>query len=167
MPILTLIFAVIFFSRCTDDKSSSGETDDQSASAFDLNEARGIIQEKTKRFTEAHILKDTAYLNNIVSNDARYFPPNSEIVVGKEAIALLNTEWVNYEIQEFTEETITFYGNEDYLIDEGTYFLRFGEDGVTDRGKYINIWTKVNGDWKICSNIWNTSLPLSMMDEEK
>ncbi|MBK6989291.1 MAG: nuclear transport factor 2 family protein [Bacteroidetes bacterium] len=108
---------------------------------------------------QAYITKDTAYLNNIFTQDAKTYPPNSDVVTGRVAISAVNSEWVNYGIKEFSEESTSFYGNEDYLIDEGKYYLRYGENDIIDKGKYINIWKKENGDWKIYSNIWNTSLP--------
>jgi hypothetical protein len=83
------------------------------------------------------------------------------MVTGRDSIAAINWEWVNYGIKEFTEETTAFYGTEDYVIDEGNYYLVFGKDGVVDKGKYINIWKKEDGDWKILSNIWNTNLPMA------
>ena len=129
------------------------------ASIFDLAAAKKIIEEKNKQFTKAHITGDTAFLNNIVTRDAKCFPPNSEVVVGRAAIAPLNVQWINYGIKEFTEETTDFFGNEDYLIDEGSYLVRYGKDNTIEKGKYINIWKKENGDWKICSNIWNTNTP--------
>ena len=44
------------------------------------------------------------------------------------------------DIKEFREKTTAFYGNEDYLIDEGTYYLRYGKDNTVEKGKYINVW---------------------------
>ena len=116
--------------------------------------------------TEAHISKDTSFLNNIFTEDARVLPPNSEILTGRKAISQLNTDWVNYGIYEFKELTTSFYGNQDYLIDEGTYYLRYGEENTIDKGKYINIWKNVNGEWKLYSNIWNTNLPIEAINLE-
>lgn len=31
----------------------------------------------------------------------------------------------------------------------------FLKAGVTERGKYINVWKHVNGEWRIQANIWN------------
>lgn len=71
--------------------------------------------------------------------------------------ASFNLEATKGQIQ---EQTQAFYGNEVYLIDEGTYYLRYGEENTLDEGKYINIWKNEGSTWKLHSNIWNTSLPL-------
>lgn len=43
-------------------------------------------------------------------------------------------------------------------MDEGIYVLTYGE-GVTERGKYINVWKHVNWNWRIQANIWNSDAP--------
>lgn len=156
--LLFIIFIAIFLLSCDNKNSSSSENVEVKTVAFDLNEMRNKIQDKTNRFTEAHITMDTAYLNNSFTKDAKVFPPNSDVVIGRPAISQLNSDWVNYGIYEFKEESSSFYGNEDFLIDEGTYYLRYGEENTIDNGKYINIWKMEDGEWKIYSNIWNTSL---------
>ena len=158
----TLFIAIniiaFFLMGCGNTKSPQ-ENNAEQADAFNLEEARSTIAEKTKRFTEAHITKDTLYLNNSFAKDAMAYPPNSDVVAGWSTISKLNADWVNYGVYEFTETSIRFYGNAEYLIDEGTYHMRYGPENTIDDGKYINIWKQEDGDWKIFSNIWNTSLP--------
>lgn len=156
---LPFIFGLMLYS-CSNKNNSKVETYENRVVEFDLNMAKIKIQDKTKKFTEAHITKDTSYLNNSFTEDARVFSPNSEMVTGRKDISKLNSDWVNYGIYEFKEETTLFYGNEDYLIDEGTYYLRYGVENIIDKGKYINIWKNDNGEWKLYSNIWNTNLPV-------
>jgi ketosteroid isomerase-like protein len=118
------------------------------------------IRKKTDAFTAAHISKDTAYLNGIFTKDARVLAPNMDVVQGRKAISRLNEEWVNYGIYQFEEVSTHLYGAGNYLVDEGNYFMIYGPDSTSERGKYVNIWKKVNGNWKIYSNIWNSSLPM-------
>lgn len=130
-----------------------------SAAAFDVTAMRKIIEGKNSQFTQAHITGDTTFLNNIFTRDGKAFPPNSDVVIGRSAIAAVNSQYVQFGIKEFREETTAFYGNEDFLIDEGTYYIRYGRDDTIDKGKYLNVWKKEDGDWKIFTNMWNTSMP--------
>lgn len=91
--------------------------------------------------------------------DAKIFAPNAEVVVGRPAIAALNLEYIKFGINEFREVTTALYGNDDYLINEGNYFMIYGKENTNEKGKFINIWKKIDGDWKIYSNIWNTNIP--------
>ena len=156
-PCIILLFAALAVS-CTNENSTPKETDKPLA-VFDLNAAQKIIKEKSDKFTQSHITRDTAYLNNIFAADAKVFPPNADVVIGRTAIAAVNNEWVNFDFKEFIEESTAFYGNEEFLVDEGNYFLRFGEEDIIDKGHYINIWKQENGEWKMFTNMWNSSLP--------
>jgi ketosteroid isomerase-like protein len=129
----------------------------ESEKKFNLDTAKAEILALTAQFTEAHLEKDTAFLNNIFTSDARIYPPNAPMTQGKKDIAQLNYDWVNYGIYEFVEVSRNCYGSEECLVDEGSYFLRYGDEQIRETGDYINIWKKVRGEWKIYSNIWNAS----------
>jgi ketosteroid isomerase-like protein len=49
----------------------------------------------------------------------------------------------------------------DLAYDIGTYSLGYGaaEDRVQDRGKYLVVWEKVGGEWKVMVDIDNSDLP--------
>lgn len=145
-----LVFIALLFG-CSYQKPGSNE--------YFIKEEGKTIRKRTDAFTRAHITGDTAFLNNIFTKDARVLAPNSEAVSGKKAISQLNSEWVNYGVHQFEEISTATYGGGDYIVDEGNYFMISGPDSTSERGKYINIWKKVNGNWKIYSKIWNTSLP--------
>ena len=81
-------------------------------------------------------------------------------MIGRTAIAKLNTEFLKAGIIEFKEETTALYGNESLLVDEGTYLIRFGKPATVEEGKYLNIWRKDAGEWRLYSNMWNVSTPL-------
>ena len=71
----------------------------------------------------------------------------------------MTVEYLKSGIKEFREETTDFYGNEEFLIDQGNYVVTYGPDSTVERGKYLNVWKQENGTWKIHTNIWNTSAP--------
>lgn len=155
LPLFVLIVGIIGCQSNFESPKASGEE----ISKLNIDSLQQIIRSKTDQFTKAHITRDTAFLNHIFTADAHAYPPGADVVTGRKAIAAVNEEWVNYGISEFTETTIRFYGDEIYLIDEGVYTLRYGKDNILDQGKYINIWKQENGEWKICSNIWNAGAP--------
>ena len=164
MKQLSLFFPLIIFLGmliigCTNNPATKVTGKDHSSS-FDLNNAKNIIKEKNNQFTKAHITGDTAFLNNIFTKDAIILPPNSDAITDRQTIEKVNLQYVNFGITEFTEETTAFFGNEEYLIDEGTYLLKYGKENTIEKGKYLNVWKMEDGDWKIYTNMWNTSTPL-------
>ena len=46
-----------------------------------------------------------------------------------------------------------------YVI--GTYQLMFGseDERVQDTGKYVDVWEKVDGDWKVMVEMYSSNLP--------
>ena len=107
---------------------------------FDLDATRRLIAQQNERFTHAHVTGDIATIDSMFAPDAKSFPPGAGVT-------------------EFREETTDFYGNAEYVVDAGTYVVTYGPAHVTERGKYLNVWTPVNGSWKIKANMWNTDAP--------
>jgi uncharacterized protein (TIGR02246 family) len=150
---LPIIMAIGLFTSCGDMSKKD------SAATFDVTAMKKIIEEKNNQFTKAHITGDSVAMVDIYTQDAKVFPPNSDAVIGRPAIAVLTSQYLKFDIKEFREETTAFYGNEDYLIDEGNYIFVYGKDNTIEKGKYLNVWKKEDGEWKIYSNMWNTNMP--------
>jgi len=125
--------------------------------ALDLAALRAEIEAKNVRFTEAHITGDSATIDQMFTTDARVLPPGAEPVIGRAAIARLTQEYFDVGVSEFTETTIDFYVSGDLLIDQGNYVMVYGEPKVREVGKYLNVWKREGGEWRIYSNIWNVS----------
>jgi ketosteroid isomerase-like protein len=154
--LLLITLAISFTLGCNEKPPPTAPDPKESAAAFDHATVRSLIMEKNARFTQAHITGDSAVLIDYFTPDARVLGPNAEAVVGQAAIAKLNAQYLGYGIKEFTETTTHFYGDQNYLIDGGTYFMRYGED-VAEEGKYLNVWKQVDGEWRVCANMWNSN----------
>uniref|UniRef100_UPI0040486E67 nuclear transport factor 2 family protein n=1 Tax=Mariniflexile sp. TaxID=1979402 RepID=UPI0040486E67 len=159
IPLLAIASAGFLTTACNNNTTADKNSDTERADVFDINAVKKIIQDNNNAFMNAHITRDTATLNGMFTRDARVFPPNSEVIKDQATIKAINMEWVNYDIKEAREESTATYGNEDYVIDEGTYYMSFGADSIVDKGKYMNVWKKEDGKWKMFRNMWNTSLP--------
>jgi ketosteroid isomerase-like protein len=62
-------------------------------------------------------------------------------------------------IAEATLKTIELEAHGDTANEIGAYTLRAGDGGVLDQGKYVVIWKREGGQWKLHRDIWNSSLP--------
>ena len=144
---------------CNDAKSPANSATKGSTLNFDLVAMRKVIEENNSRFTKAHVSGDAPLIDNMFTRDAKVLPPESPPVVGRTAIAKLTADYIAFGITEFSEETTDFYGNEDLLIDQGNYVMVYGKEKTVEKGKYVNVWKKEDGNWKIYSNIWNTNAP--------
>ena len=123
---------------------------------FNLEATRELIAQQNERFTRAHLAGDIATIDAMFALDARVFPPGAATVTGAQALHDFTVDYIKAGLTEFREESTRCYGNDTHVVDEGTYVVTYGPDHVTERGKYLNVWTRVNGSWKITSNMWNT-----------
>ena len=91
--------------------------------------------------------------------DAKIFPNNMDIINGREAIVKYWTlpEGVETKYHKITPEEIKILGNDAY--DYGYYEgITRRSDGTESRwkGKYVIIWRKIDQEWKIYLDIWNS-----------
>ena len=128
-------------------------------SAADVSaDFKSAVESAAKEFSAAIAAKDPGRLGALYANDAIAFPPNQDMVKGKEAIQLF---WkglidagmtVKLEIVELEDE-------DDLGVEVGKFVIN-GPDGKTaDQGKYVVVWKEENGTWKLYRDIWNSSLP--------
>ena len=151
LALATLFLAITFSTASADGRA--GKTDP------DMDALRLIIEEKNLAFTQAHVTGDREVIDAMFTDDARVLPPNSDPVEGRQAIDELTRQYIEYGVYEFHEETVDFYGSGDLLIDQGNYVMVYGPERTREEGKYLNVWRLVDGDWKIHSNIWNSTAP--------
>ena len=157
--LITITLAGLLTTGCGSNNTAPSTNDEDSASTFDVNAMKKTIEEKNNEFAKAFVTGDSASLVNAYTEDGKIFPPNSDAIIGRTAIAGLISQYLKFGIKKFHDETTALYGNEDNLIEEGNYFMGDDKGNTIDKGKYIDVWRKVNGDWKIYSNMFNTSMP--------
>lgn len=112
----------------------------------------------TKAFSKAYMNNDFETIAQSYTTDAKIFPNNADIISGREAI---KERWMSGSgtkilHHELTPLEIKFFG--DYAHDYGYYQGKSeNKDGTVDhwKGKYVVIWKKEEGTWKMYLDIWN------------
>ncbi len=106
---------------------------------------------------EAFGAKDIDAMTAFYAEDAALLPPNAPAIFGRDAItATLQEMFVAGMSIELEDLEIKVVGNLGYKA--GRYRTT-GEDGsLVDRGKYIEIWSKIDGNWVLHRDIWNSSV---------
>lgn len=153
---LVFVLAALIAPACSAPTPATSSTERE---RFDLNATRRLIAQQNVRFTSAHVAGDVATIDSMFTSDAKSYPPGAGAVTGLTALHDFTVEYIKGGVTEFREETTDFYGNAEYVVDAGTYVVTYGPAHVTERGKYLNVWTQVEGRWKIKANMWNTDAP--------
>ncbi len=109
-------------------------------------------------FSKALMAKDVDGIMAVYTTDARIFPTNREILGGED----LKNYWTPREESpttihhKITSEHIKFFG--DYAHDYGYYEgkSKHKDGSVSEwKGKYVVVWKKEEGSWKMLLDIWN------------
>ena len=102
---------------------------------------------------------DSAGMAALYTSDGQLAPSNSDVVKGTEAIAGFWKAVMDMGLKSATLETVELDEYGDTGVEQGRYQLGDGEGNVADHGKYIVIWKRESGGWKLHRDIWNTSTP--------
>jgi ketosteroid isomerase-like protein len=101
---------------------------------------------------------DAENLVALYTEDARVLPPNSPVVTGMDNLKNMWGGMIETGIK-VELKTVSADGFGKTAVEEGTYTIFAGDD-VVDVGKYIVIWKKEKGTWKLHQDIFNSDNPL-------
>jgi uncharacterized protein (TIGR02246 family) len=120
------------------------------------------IRERAQQYEAAFNAKDVARLLAFHSLEAVFMPPNEPIRRGREAIEAFYRDLLAQGATELVIESKDIGGHGPLAYESGTYSLnRRPARGphTRDRGKYIFIWRRADGEWRIAYTIWSSDLP--------
>ncbi|KPK04105.1 MAG: hypothetical protein AMJ56_18035 [Anaerolineae bacterium SG8_19] len=102
---------------------------------------------------------DAAGMADLYTDDGQVLPPNSDFVIGKEAIQAFWQALMDMGIKEAKLDIVEVEEQDDLAVEVSKYTLQGEEGQVLDQGKYIVIWKREDGQWKLHRDIFNSSLP--------
>lgn len=110
-------------------------------------------------FSQSIMTSDYEKIANAYTLDGKIMPPGAGIIEGREAI---KKRWILPEGLQTIYHKITpveiiiqNYHAYDHGYYEGTTKRKDGSE-VSWKGKYVIIWKKVDGEWKMYLDIWNS-----------
>ena len=152
------LLAGLIFAGCNTANTEPKSSDKKEAGLTD-SEMKKIVEERNLVFNKAMIEGDSLNLVSHFTTDCVIFPPNGDQIVGKAAIIPVVMGFTKMGIKKFTDQTTRVLGGGEYIVEEGNFFLGGENESILDKAKYLCVWKKEDGEWRVCSNMWNTSLP--------
>jgi ketosteroid isomerase-like protein len=122
--------------------------------AADQNAELGAL---TDKWEEALNGGDIGALASLYADDCVLMPPNMELMTGRAAAAAAFGDMINAG-QTGELDTITAVAAGGFGYHTGTYWVKDESGTIIDRGKYMEGWQKVDGEWQIVHDIWNSDL---------
>ena len=148
LPLLTL-FYIILGSTQTFSQNYIG----------DEKEIQAILK-NVKNFSKYVMAGEHEKIGAAYTEDAKIFPNGRPIIEGKKAITEYWKAPKGYTTpyHKVIPSEIKIIGDEahDYGLYEGRSKNPKGEENSW-KGKYVIVWKKINGEWKIYLDIWNSN----------
>lgn len=125
---------------------------------------RRAIETNTKQFVEAFNKGDAAAVANMYTIDARLLPPNSAMVEGRANIQKFWQGAITAGLKMVSLDPMTVETQGNIAVEVGRYTATApGAGGATstDKGKYVVVWKRQGGNWKLSVDIFNSDMPAS------
>ena len=116
------------------------------------------IAAKVESFMATFSSGNAAGMAELYTEDGQLMPPNVDFVTGKPGIQEVWQSVMDMGVKEAKLEIVELEDHGDTAIEIGKYTMFVEGWQVADSGKYIVIWKKEAGQWKLHRDIWNSSV---------
>ncbi|GAB3645868.1 hypothetical protein GCM10028791_04850 [Echinicola sediminis] len=124
---------------------------------FDLSAAKMEIEAQNQKFMDFFSASDSAGLAGLYAQDAKFMMEGAPAISGRMNIQSTFSGLMQSDITKVELKLVDLWGTEDLLVEEGEYTLHVG-DTEADHGKYLVLWQKEDGEWKLFRDISNSNL---------
>jgi ketosteroid isomerase-like protein len=130
------------------------------AAQFDLVAAKKEIESANRALSEFMAKGDSVALASAYSVDGALLLNNIPAVKGKENLIKIWGSFITAGMRGLELTTIEIWGDENYITEEGLIVIKAKDGTQLDKGKYLVLWKKENGKWKLHRDISNSDLPV-------
>ena len=110
-------------------------------------------------FVAAFARGDGAGVAALYSVQGQVLQPNGNIVSGRSRIQTFWQGAIDSGLKQIKLETVEVAGMGGTVAEVGRYSILGGNGQVLDSGKYVVIWKREKGKWRLYRDIWNSNSP--------
>ena len=130
------------------------------ASAAGPRDPRKAIEAANAEFGAAYGRGDARAVAAMFTEGGQLYPPNQGVVAGRAAIEEFWKAAMDSGVKGVDLKTAEVESLGDSAVEAGTYTL-YKKDGTTfDHGKYLVLWKRVGGAWRLHRDCWNSDEPV-------
>lgn len=153
-----LLIGFSILSSCNNADTSKTKAEKESKTPFDLTVAKKEIEEANREFMNLVAKGDSIGLANSYTADAKFMSAGAPAVVGRKNIQSAMSEIIKSGITKVDLRLKEVFGTEDLIAEEGELTLYVKDKAIAEE-KYIVLWKKEDGKWKLFRDIFNSNLP--------
>ena len=158
LPGIIMIALCLHLLSCNSNNTEKSANQKTENSTFDKHFAKSFIDSINTKFSEQLAAGDSMALASHYWPDAELLLDNSEAVKGNDILNAWGAA-IRTGIKEITFSTTDITGDSVFLIETGNYEMQDAKKSLLDKGKYVVVWEKRNGEWKLYRDIGSTSMP--------
>lgn len=152
---MTVLFAlcclVIGLQSCKEKESTPTE--------FNLTTAKAEIEEANRIVMDLFAKGDSVGLANAYTIDGKLMSAGAPAAVGRANIQKAWNDMIHAGLTKVDLKLENVFGTGDLIAEEGVATL-FVNNDIVGVEKYIVLWKKEDGKWKLFRDIFNSNLPL-------
>jgi uncharacterized protein (TIGR02246 family) len=122
-------------------------------------DVRPAIEAANKQFMNAFGKGDGAAVAALYTAQGQVLPPNGDVITGRPAIQKFWQGVMDSGVKGAKLTTVEASGTGETAYEVGRYELSGADGKALDGGKYIVVWKRDGGQWKLHRDIWNSSRP--------
>lgn len=162
---LAAAFFIFSIAGCNNQaKEPKEEEEVTQESTFDLSTAKQEIVDANKEYSRAFAAGDSAGVANLYTEDAKFMVSGAPAVKGRDNIQSTMANFRNSGITRVDLKTIDVWGSEGLVTEEGEFTIYNKDKDTVDKGKYLVLWKKKDGEWKLFRDIFNSDLSTENSD---
>ena len=152
-PVMALVAALIAMSCVPAEEAPPAEP------VVDVAAEAAVVMELEREWSALFVARDIDAIMNLHAADAVQFPPGMEAVVGEEA---MRASWEGFAAME--DFDVTWEPTAAFVSPDGNMAYDYGTttstlpDGSVVPGKYLVVWVKVDGQWKVAADMFNANV---------
>lgn len=156
---IALIATAVSFAACNNPSDKDKPMVTKDSVGNDDETVKAYIRKEVSNFEEEVRRGDTAAMAAHYTSDALVMPSNSEPIKGNDILGFWGGA-LRMGVKEVKLDITDITGSGDLYAETGNVEL-FGADKKSlDKCKYVVVWKKENGNWKMYRDIWNSNLPM-------
>jgi len=126
--------------------------------AATVSDIRSNIRNANDNFEHAFERGDAKAMSTLYTINATLLPPGAPVQQGSNAIENFWKMVMDMGIKEVHLNTSEIDEMGETAIEVGEYQLSGANNTLMDQGKYLVVWKKDMGTWKLHKDIWNTNM---------
>lgn len=123
---------------------------------LDMDAVKKEIAANNLLFDQAVSTADSAAMVSLYHSEAKIYPQGMNEMM-REQMGGMTRMLSGMGIKNAVLTTSEVIGSGDVVVETGTFQMKGQNDAVVDSGKYIVVWKKEAGKWKIYRDMWNSN----------